>query len=365
MNILGRRHLKFLRLLLVLGIPILSSFAALKILIFSWEVASSQGWTQTDWNWDSKAVTKLLTFHEDTDRYSGIFLGSSLTHYQIIPAIIESELQEKPGAKVFNFGLPQGSFGEAVLILKSILNTNPKSLEWIVLDTELLTQLSQEEQRYTEKAFSWHNFEETFFAVKYSFLRELPLKVKIQDASLHVFQFLQHITSLRTLSLNVRHYKTVPDSGFVSFDNASFDTEVENSIKFLMRLFFHKRSWSLAPRSDIMPNPTDVSYRVFMLNRIIGLAREFNPKIKIIFYSPPSGRYNWSKSEAFLSEFGSYARVEMNSVLDYPELFDFNVRFDPTHLKYEGAVRLSHLLGKRLGKVLDKPAVTEQQTDRF
>src|SRR5262249_51370633 len=110
-------------------------------------------------SWKTEVMWMVRAFRTEKDSYSGIFIGASGVKTQVIPGIVESEIAKVGGGKSFNLG-GVGSCAEAYLVLRNVLEFNPRQLKWIVIDTENWPEFSIQFPDIENSVF-WHNFEET------------------------------------------------------------------------------------------------------------------------------------------------------------------------------------------------------------
>ena len=84
-------------------------------------------------------ASHLRYFKKHGDEFDTLFVGSSLTHHQISPAIFDRVMAERGHpTRSFNFGVDGMLVAETSYVLERILATRPANLKWVILEFDEL-----------------------------------------------------------------------------------------------------------------------------------------------------------------------------------------------------------------------------------
>lgn len=112
---------------------------------------------------DIEEVSEKLTyFRQHKDTYDVIFIGSSRTHRQIMPAVFDQVLNEQ-GYRVrsFNLGIGGSYLPETYFYIRKVLAMQPKNLKWIFVEYTDKLDAREENVRATREVY-WHTLGETW-----------------------------------------------------------------------------------------------------------------------------------------------------------------------------------------------------------
>ena len=116
---------------------------------------------------DGTAANKLAAFEEIADDVELLYFGSSHVFRDIDPAAVEVRLQDH-GLEVstHNLGVPGTKALESREFVRTVLESKPESLRWIVLEPVTIEALANESNLRADRVVAWHGLGNTVTALR-------------------------------------------------------------------------------------------------------------------------------------------------------------------------------------------------------
>ena len=290
-------------------------------------------------------AAKLKFFAQHKDEFDTLFVGTSSIHYAVSPEIFDRTTRESGLAtRSFNFGIDAMHPPENLYVLEQILETKPRNLKWIFLETaDIETKLHK--VLGTERAVHWHDWPRTALALRKALNPRGNAKWYIQISRLwkarrdfvaHLKLFAQRFANvgraIELLSPQKDDQKAEAELGprRDGYRLAGGAMSAQNAASFEKRL--------AQEAAQARPKPldpyADEAYRESAQQiRAVGAA-PFFVVTPVIFQAQVS----------FRSSPPPGPLLSFNDAAKYPMLFQTEFRIDDAHLTTEGAEEFTRLL---------------------
>jgi hypothetical protein len=300
-------------------------------------------------------AAKLEFFAQHKDEFDTLLVGTSSIYYSVSPEIFDRTTRESGlPTRTFNFGIDAMHPPENFYVLDQILNTQPRHLKWVFLETASL-ETKLHKVLGTERAVYWHDWARTALILRKAlnprgnarwYIKVSRLWVARRDLAAHLtlfaqrfgnvgrateFWFPQNRKSEADLELGPRRdgYRLAGDA-MSAEDAASFQKRLAAEIA--------------QARPKPLDRYADKAYRRYAARFTEIGAASFFVVPPLIFQSPV--HFRQSPPGPLLS---------FNDALLYPVLFDTKVRIDDAHLTREGAEEFTRLLAHEFVRALQAP----------
>jgi hypothetical protein len=115
------------------------------------------------------AQQKLSHFLARKDAYNVAFVGNSHVYRQLDPVHFDATTASRGySTRSYNLGVPAHTFFEISYQLQQIVEQNPSTLEWVILDVTFPWSIDQFNLG-TQRFVAWHDVAQTVAALEYTF----------------------------------------------------------------------------------------------------------------------------------------------------------------------------------------------------
>jgi len=297
---------------------------------------------------------KLAHFRQHVARYDTLFIGSSLVHRQVSPAVYDAELAARGLESCsFNFGVLGMVPPESYYLLERILDERPPRLRTVFL--ELSSLQLRVKREHTRRFDYWHSPRTTLDVVRairgagWDRAVEAHQVLRHLEASLRkVFHCGQGPALLRTLIGPHDPAALGPDGdGWLSTeDDTSNRIELRRELGELEEEELGARLGALRASTGAARREGEVG--LALLART--LARVRAAGATPILLVPPRHQVR-SSLAAHVRERLDVEILEFDDPARYPELYAPELRFDLNHLNRDGAALFSRLLAQRFAEL--------------
>ena len=314
--------------------------------------------------------------------FDTIFIGSSLTHHQISPAVFDRVMAEsgRP-TRSFNFGVNGMLVAETSFVLDRILATKPTRLKWVFIELDELETRRFAGAEGSRRDVYWRDWKRTKLLVQKLFASEGDPHSMILEGEAPGFGGVQkRATPAELLWFHLVQFgkKTA---------NVSRRIDLAWSLSHLGKA--EKMPEDLGPDGDgyapfhvDMPEARKLPYQ-YQMDRA-------RPKQGTRFMSPATAQAYRQMADkvrksgatpVFLGmpvisqvrlEFRPEARVEgivmsFNDENTYPDLYRIEMHAEEIHLNHRGAEKFSTLIAQRLAQLIEErsaPLIPAPEADR-
>jgi hypothetical protein len=313
-------------------------------------------------------ASHLRYFKRHRDQFDTLFLGSSLTHHDISPAVFDRVMLESGHAtRTFNFGVDGMLVAESSYILERLLATHPKNLKLVFIELDELAIEPFAGAEGSRRDIYWRDAKRTSLLLGHliedrrnqhsATTTSLP-DIRAQPIHRHGFRQLLffHLKLFGKNIMNVSrrgdltwwgsHFwkpdKMPDDLGPASDGYAPFDQDIPESRMLAYR--FELDQALARPGDRFVSAATERACRQ-MAEQVkkagatpIFLRMPVVSQIKLRFRAEP----------------GPAVILSYNDARVYPELYRRDTRAEEIHLNPRGAEALSTLVARDLSKLIDE-----------
>jgi hypothetical protein len=314
--------------------------------------------------------SKLENFSEKKDEYNTIFIGSSRIYRHIVPSKFDNLMQSRGrNIKSYNFGVYAMHVPETYFLLKKILAMKPKSLEFVFIELyDINLNLARDNLR-TNRVIYWHTWAHTLWLYDLILDSDRPLLRKLNLLRLHTIPLAYNLANVGKGDRLIQSILNPADSENTTFDPGrnrvfqnpgldgylSIDEETDIVFKnrrqdFLANLDIYRQ------KVESIPVPVDQvetlkPYQLEVIKELIQLVKD-SGATPIFVITPVL------EKEAHLLAANTKGDVPIlfsfNDPIEYPSLYDPELRFDIAHLKDRGAQEFTKLLSEKFSEYLDR-----------
>ncbi|HEX6885258.1 MAG TPA: hypothetical protein VF530_17930 [Planctomycetota bacterium] len=295
---------------------------------------------------------KLAHFRRHVARYDTLFLGSSLVHRQVSPAVYDAELAARglPSSS-FNFGILGMVPPESYYLLERILDERPPNLRTVFL--ELSSLQLRVKREHTRRFDYWHSPRTTLDVVRGirsagwdRTVQAHQVRGHLEAALRKVFHCGQGPALLRTLFGPDDPAALGPDGdGWLSTeDDTSNRIELRRELGELEEEELGVRLGALRAGGGAGAARREGEVGLELLARAIARVRAAGATP--ILLVPPRHQVK-SSLAAHVRAHLDVEILEFDDPARYPELYAPELRFDLNHLNRDGAALFSRLLAQR------------------
>jgi hypothetical protein len=299
---------------------------------------------------------KLAHFRRHAARYDTLFLGSSLVHRQVSPAVYDAELAALGLESCsFNFGVLGMVPPESYYLLERILDERPPNLRTVFL--ELSSLQLRVKREHTRRFDYWHSPRTTLDVVR-------AIRGAGWDRAVQAHQILRHLEAglrkafhcgqgpalLHTLAGAADPAALGPDGdGWLSTeDDTSNRIELRRELGELEEEELGARLGALRAGSGTGTARREGAVGLELLARAIERVRAAGATP--ILLVPPRHQVRSSLAD-HVREHLDVEILEFDDPARYPELYVPELRFDLNHLNRDGAALFSRLLARRFAEL--------------
>lgn len=300
---------------------------------------------------------KQAHFDAHRDAYTAVFIGTSVVHRSVVPAVFDAEIEALGGrARAFNHGAPHLTLAEASLLVDRLVAARPRELRAVVLDLNLYAGPA-EHHHFTSRHVAWHTPAETWFA----FSKALDGKVDWASLGVDARAFGRRATAAGRLSDRFREtwdpsfrdderdedQAVVTDEGYQPLE------ALESSAVVTARraAFLRAQSEYEASLRERLGRPAArrklPEHVKRMLGRIVAKLRDAG-LVPVLFEGPLlSSPYTIPGDLSRRAE-----KITFNDPARYPDLYAFENRFDNAHLSRAIAPAFTRIVAREYARVV-------------
>lgn len=297
-----------------------------------------------------------------------IFIGSSRTHRQINPHIVDSiynRTNTPESIKSFNLGSPATFCPESYYIAENLLKKIKKEKNWnikyVVIEMNDIFPVPLKNLK-SPRSYYWLDFKNFKLVYLHTMVLNKSLLGKAVTTSINFTAFSLNLVNWGHFGKNIFFTKNDYDNkiatkaGFLSLEdefNLSNDLKKKEDI-FSKRKNLLKDTSSLSIRANqsIKNFNTKTRYDKVHYEKIKQLIRDFEAhSIRIVFLLPP--RYTSAEATSLYKQIPKKNKIELNNARIYPQFYQFNYSYDVGHLNNAGVEIYSKHLGLKLIQIIN------------
>ncbi len=293
--------------------------------------------------WGSKEIMDKRNYLiKNNSKFNTLFIGSSKTHYQIMPVLFDSLVNNscKCGIHSFNFGIDGMLPPESFYIYKSLLENDSLSIKNIFIELDFIESAS------TRNLSAWRSYywlnNETYHEYTSSYLdSKYGLSLKVWNMAVLNYWAIENIYNIGKFNEYVGFKKNVSDgsvykeketAGFAALSHPklfkpkeiSDINDVENSSKTAYSNF---AKWTSGSKNEAY---------LRSLNEIIDLSRKKG--IRLIFIFPIQWKlYQYKELFPIMNTIPQNRKISLADYQSHKPLFEINNLNDDAHLNGVGA----------------------------
>ena len=292
---------------------------------------------------------KYLHMQDHLDKYSLIYIGSSRVFHEFIPGQFDQALAKR-GHKEnsFNFGQDGMWPPESLYMIRQILDLHPKKLKWVLID---LMQIKPflEGNETSLRGMYWHDWQHTWIALQHVMASPdvpRPLSERLDQSLTHLLLWTQR--SLNAGSGSQRFQVAMKLEREKKADPVEDDGWEAGPIRQLSQKDIDAFNNELVRLKTIQPKPIPPLLR----DSLDSVTKEIRAAGAEPIFVVASGFYgrerftDWPPPGVTVFAFDDPEK--------YPELYNYEHRFDVHHLDPRGAVDYTRILADRFAKFLEE-----------
>jgi hypothetical protein len=300
---------------------------------------------------------KFERFAPRADRYSVVFIGSSVSYHGVIPRVFDEESRRAGAPQTsFNFSAPNLSLAEADFLVDAILRAGPRNLKWILVDMDV-GEGNWEHWLASDRFVYWNSPGEIALMTRYTLAADFSLAT-LAGLLPHWRAAYENFWSPgrgqfflrgRLSFAPARTASPAENEGYQSLESLGVDAERRTEFLAARGQYLRSLPSFNRPPAEGAP-PGDSAYRAAMLLRMSERARSRG--VALVYYVPPLAKWVRAPRPPPGSPF-----LAFDSLQDYPELFRFESRFDGQHLTESAAGVFTRLLARGFRRLTNGPGV--------
>ena len=290
--------------------------------------------------------------------YNTLFIGSSKTHYQVIPHLFDSLVNAHSPVKIhsYNFGIDGMLPPESFYIYKLLLQNDSLSLKNVIIELDFI-KTDDTRNMFTWRGFYWAN-QDTYrdyaaallaskFSARFKAFNLVTLNIMAAENLYNLSKFNAYLDFISHRSQNDT------DAGRAGFEPLPHPKLFSNAVQSAIDKtrdasvngFANYNRWALAK-----PNQAYAGY----LHSLLDVSKKKG--IRLIFMLPPQWDANQYR-ELFpvLKTIPNGNKIIMAGLAGHPYLFTEKYLFDGDHLNGAGAA----LFTKDIARQFIKPGTSE------
>ena len=317
-------------------------------------------------------ASHLRYFKKHRNEFDTLFVGSSLTHHQISPAVFDRIMLDGGHAtRGFNFGVNGMLVAEMSYVLERILETKPAHLKWVFIELDELDTRPFAGAAGSRRDIYWRDWNRTGLLVKKLLGGERDLQPTMLETQPSEFGGTDGQTRTWQRLL---------------FQVSLFGKNITNVSRRLDLAWWGSHFWKpekmpddlgpggngYAPLHLDLPEEKKIAYQ-YQMDRVRGdqTSRFVSPATAQAYREMARKIRRAGATPIFLGmplfsrvrlEFPPEAGVDgmvmsFNDEKAYPELYRIEVHADEIHLNDQGAEALTTLMARRLSQLLNEQKV--------
>jgi hypothetical protein len=317
---------------------------------------------QLPWPAEGALDARWRHLRAHADEFDLVFVGSSNLARGIDPVAVDRELARLGHPiRSYNLGADNMQSTEVGYVLRQIVALRPSRLRFVVIELlEFAPRAMVRRNPFSDRAVHWHDAPALVDALgRIAASGEPPLE-KLRLAWLHLrhaawrassFGRAERAIGLRSAELDAFDAAVAAAGGFEALDARPDPATLQMRSKFLARIPGYLASLEDVDRRNRVPALAPPGLAAAVRDQTAWLRAQ---GLEPIYLVPP---LPWPAPEllAIAREPGAPAVVALNSPGRFPELFDPEHRWDPTHVNRAGAELLSIRLAAALAPLVGAP----------
>lgn len=295
---------------------------------------------------------KLEAYKANADKYDTVFIGTSRTLYHIIPDTVERSAITCPAISVFNFGIYGLRGAEQEWLIDYVLSVGKPYLKRIILEpplneTRKFSELTTDRDRYFHGPAHYGARLQSIWGFPESLPKRLIRTGMFGAGIIYDLSSVGRAAAAAFPDPTSHREPTsaLPEDGYKALDDAQEqDTLKKREVFLANRPDFEKRLEQHAERDK-----TNSVARIRYLKRRVDRIKNTGVDATL-FISPDVVELNRTAAvgELFARTFQKTNVINLNRPTKYPDLFDWDLWYDFSHLNRMGSTLLSQKIGKSL-----------------